>query len=208
VKHSDFDSAVAALRSGQVIAYPTETFFGLGADPFSKKAVDKLLEIKGRDLSAGIPLIIDSKHTLLGVLLQNSVECQEKLQRLLDRFWPGPLTIVFNPVEDFRCSLAAGILAADQTLAVRQSGCELARNLAKEIGGFITSTSANPKSLPPPTSAEMVSSYFSQMLVLDRCSTEQSAQQSLPSTILKVSSEPFEIIREGAISSIELNSFL
>ena len=127
------------MRSGEVIAYPTETLYGLGADPRNPKALEKLFSLKPRDQKMGITLIADESFSPPGSLAKD----------LAKKHWPGPLTMVMELEEQF----ADGIAAPDGSVAVRVSTSELARGLAKAAGGFITATSVNPHGQPPAKAA-------------------------------------------------------
>ncbi len=127
--------AVQALREGQVIAYPTETVYGLGANPFDEEAMNRLFEAKGRDRSNPILLIVASRTQLDRVvdgISPQALACMEA-------FWPGPLSILFprHP------SLPDMITAASDKVCVRCPGHDWARSLCKAFGGPVTSTSAN-----------------------------------------------------------------
>jgi len=127
--------AVQALREGQVIAYPTETVYGLGANPFDEEAMNRLFEAKGRDRSNPILLIVASRTQLDRVvdgISPQALACMEA-------FWPGPLSILFprHP------SLPDMITASSDKVCVRCPGLEWARSLCEAFGGPVTSTSAN-----------------------------------------------------------------
>ena len=81
------------LKDGGVIAFPTDTFYGLGADPFNKTAVDKIYEIKGRDSKKPLLLLIDAPAKLNDLVEEPSKDSV----KLIEKFWPGPLTILFKP---------------------------------------------------------------------------------------------------------------
>jgi L-threonylcarbamoyladenylate synthase len=127
--------AVQALREGQVIAYPTETVYGLGANPFDEEAMNRLFEAKGRDRSNPILLIVASRAQLDRVvdgISPQALNCMEA-------FWPGPLSILFprHP------SLPDMITAGSDKVCVRCPGHDWARSLCDAFGGPVTSTSAN-----------------------------------------------------------------
>lgn len=127
--------AARALREGKIIAYPTETVYGLGANPFDEEAMNRLFEAKGRDRSNPILLIVASRAQLERVvdgISPQALACMEA-------FWPGPLSILFprHP------SLPDMITAGGDKVCVRCPGLEWARSLCEAFGGPVTSTSAN-----------------------------------------------------------------
>ena len=199
-------AATALLRAGDVIAFPTETFFGLAALPDNQSAVDKLCACKSRGLEQGIPLIIDEAMRLDTWLLPEADAVRKAREVLQKHFWPGPLSLIV--AADFAATgFAEAIFGPAHSLAVRISPHPISRSLAKAAGGVITATSANPHGLVPPSLASEVTSYFPNMFVLPGASgaAEASADvPSLPSTLLDVRAFPFTILREGAISKQDL----
>lgn len=133
--------AVDALRAGEVIAYPTETLYGLGADPFDTDALDRLFEAKGRDRSNPVLLIVGSTDHLDRVVS----EIAPAAQVLIDDFWPGPLSIVMPK----HSKLPDAVTAGSDQVCVRCPGLPWARALCDAFGGAVTSTSANRSGEPP-----------------------------------------------------------
>ncbi len=127
--------AVRALRERQVIAYPTETVYGLGVNPFDEAAMNRLFEAKGRDRSNPILLIVASPEQLGRVVSAIS----PRARACMEAFWPGPLSILFprHP------SLPDIITAGSDKVCVRCPGLQWARALCEAFGGPVTSTSAN-----------------------------------------------------------------
>lgn len=185
--------AAEALRQGQVIAYPTETVYGLGANPFDEAAMNRLFEAKGRDRSNPILLIIASPEQLERVVSHVS----PRARALMEAFWPGPLSILFprHP------SLPAGITAGSNKVCVRCPGLEWARSLCAAFGGPVTSTSAN-RSGEPVVQSLVDLNLPGVELGFDG-GTLDSTQAS---TILDADSGT--ILREGAISREEIARIL
>ena len=182
--------AADALISGGVVAYPTDTLYGLGVDPTQAPAVEALCRLKTRSARAGIPLIASTP-----VQVESAVGVLPPLgRRLADRFWPGPLTLVFEPEADF----AAGVCAADGSVAIRVPAAAVARRLAALSGGPITATSANRAGRrPAATAAEVVTGLGAAVaLVLDG----PASLTGLPSTIVDVRGSEPRLIREGAVA--------
>lgn len=127
--------AVAALSKGEVIAYPAETMYGLGVDPLSLAAVERLFEVKGRLESNPIPVIVADEDQLLALVSEMSTDAR----KLMDRFWPGPLSLVFPKAPVVPDALTAG----RGDICVRCPASPIARALCARYGRGITSTSAN-----------------------------------------------------------------
>jgi L-threonylcarbamoyladenylate synthase len=141
------DYAALLIRRSGVVAYPTETFYGLGADALDAAASERIIEIKGRDVGKPLPLIV-ADLAQIGVL---SEVLPSSVRPLAEKFWPGPLTLVI-PIR----SGLGGALEGRSTAAVRVSGLPLARELARAVGGPLIATSANPSTGAPARSAEEV----------------------------------------------------
>lgn len=182
--------AVDALRRGDIVAYPTETLYGLAVDPRQPDAVARLRRVKGREARLGLPLIAGSLTQLesdLGPLPRLG-------RRLAETFWPGPLTLIFVPTAD----LAAGITAADTSVAVRVPGAEPARRLALACGHPITATSANPAGKRPAATGDEVESLFGPVISL--ILEQAGALQGAPSTIVDIRGDAPVLVRAGIVS--------
>ena len=179
-----------ALIAGGIVAYPTDTLYGLGVDPTQGPAVEALRRLKTRSSHAGIPLIASTP-----VQVQSAAGALPPLgRRLAARFWPGPLTLVFEPEAAF----AAGVCAADGSLAIRVPAAPAARRLAALCGGPITATSANRAGRrPAATGAEVVAGLGAAVaFVLDG----PAAPAGPPSTIVDVRGREARLIREGVVA--------
>ena len=192
--------AVGVLRSENLVLIPTETFYGIAADPCSEGAVGKLSGIKSRDLGAGIPLIVGSSAVATTLSDPGPPEILE-LRSLLERaFWPGPLTLVVSA--SGAKQIAAAVFGPNQTLAIRVSSHPIANRLAAASGGAITATSANPHGEPPPTTYADARAYFPEMEGIDALC----GGATKPSTLVLVTKLPFRILREGAITKAQLEA--
>ncbi len=178
-------AAAEALRRGEVVAYPTETVYGLGADPRSPEAVDRLFQVKGRAQDQPVLLIIAEPEDF-----ERIVVVSDAARRCIDAFWPGPLTLVLPAKGAF----PSGVQAPDGTVAVRCPACPAARALARAFGGPITSTSANRAGAPPALRAADAA-LDGVFCVLDGGELPPSA----PSTVYAPDRD--EILREGALSA-------
>jgi len=133
---SSWQHGLDALHAGGVIAYPTEAVFGLGCDPRNESALQKIIDIKGRDSHKGFILIAASQTQLAPYL----ASIQDPWQRQFDEHWPGPVTFVVPASDDVRNTLLTGFR---DTLAVRVSAHPVVRQLCEQYDGAIVSTSAN-----------------------------------------------------------------
>lgn len=131
----DVVAAVKALKSGGVVAYPTEAVYGLGCDPRDNNALQRILDIKHREAHKGFILIASNQQQLTPFLAPIQPEWQEQL----DKVWPGPVTFVI-PAASNVSELLSG---SRDTLAVRVSKHPLVVKLCDAFGGAIVSTSAN-----------------------------------------------------------------
>ncbi len=186
--------AIEILNRGGIIAYPTETFYGLGVKYDLENSLKKLIKLKKRPSEKGIPLIIGNKNQL-SLIAEHVNKTAEKL---MEKFWQGPLTLLLQAKK----SLSSVITAGTNKVAVRIPGESFALLLAKQIDFPITSTSANPSNLPPAKNAEMVLKYFNDeidMIFDYGCSTE-----ILPSTIVDTANDKIRVIREGLIKKNQI----
>ena len=184
----DVEVAAAALRAGELVVYPTETFYGLGALATLPAALERLTAAKLRPEGKPLPLVAADPAAAFAVWSR----VPDEARRLAARFWPGPLTLV--------APAAAGLpgsLVQDGAVGVRVPGSALARELARRAGGPVVSTSANPSGGPPPASPgtldpELLSRVD---LVLDGGPTPGGA----PSTVVRLGAGAPVLVREGAV---------
>jgi L-threonylcarbamoyladenylate synthase len=180
---------VDILKNGGIVVYPTETFYGLGVKFDMEDSLKKLYDIKQRPEEKAMPLIIGNK----GLLMVVAASINDTALSLIDRFWPGPLTLIFLAKEN----LSEYITAGTHMIAVRIPGESFALHLAKTANFPITATSANPSGFPPAQDAETAKKYFGDKvdLIIDGGHTSG----GLPSTIVNVTGNKMKILREGVI---------
>ncbi len=189
--------AVRIVRAGGVIAFPTETFYGLGADAQNEAAVEKIFRIKGRDFKNPLPLIVASDREVIPLVEQ----IPEAAQILMKAFWPGPLTLVFRASS----SVLPRLTADTGKIGIRVSSHPIARLLAEGLGGPLTATSANLSGGPECSSADAVMNALGNLP--DRIIDGGATPGGKGSTVLDVTVFPPRILREGAISgSLILNT--
>ena len=180
---------VDILKNGGIVVYPTETFYGLGVKFDMEDSLKKLYDIKQRPEEKAMPLIIGNK----GLLMVVAASINDTALSLIDRFWPGPLTLIFLAKEN----LSEYITAGTHMIAVRIPGESFALHLAKTASFPITATSANLSGTSPAQDAETVIRYFGDKidLIIDGGHTSG----GLPSTIVDVTGDKIKILREGVI---------
>jgi L-threonylcarbamoyladenylate synthase len=182
-------TAAEIIASGGVIAFRTDTFYGLGADPFNQTAVARIRELKGREDDKPILLLVSDAAVVERVIAERS----PAFTRAAAAFWPGPLTIIGVAV----AALPQEITAGTGTVGVRLPAAETVRTLVRECGGVLTATSANLSGREPARSAEQVAHYFPhglQLIVDDGLVTATE-----PSTVLDATTTTPRIVREGAL---------
>jgi L-threonylcarbamoyladenylate synthase len=181
--------AVKIIAEGGVIAFRTDTFYGLGADPFNAGAVAKIRELKGREENKPILLLLAGAGDADRFIADRS----QAFEEMARKYWPGPLTIVGAAVRDLPPQVTAGT----GTIGVRVPADESVRELMRACGGALTATSANPSGREPARSAEEVRGYFGNRLDLVIDGGEVTATE--PSTVLDVTTVPPRVVRQGAI---------
>lgn len=190
--------AIDALNAGELVVYPTETFYAVGADPFSNAALDRLFAVKGRAAARLVALIAGDRDSAFSL----ASEIPPAARRLADLFWPGPLTLILPA----RSGLPAPISGPDLRVAVRVSPHPIARALTRALGRPITATSANRSGEPPArTLAEARAALGDKVKVFLEGGTLTAAA---PSTIVSVTSDEWTVVRAGAIEERELAAAL
>jgi L-threonylcarbamoyladenylate synthase len=178
------------LRGGGVVAFPTETFYGLGADANREAAVEKIFRLKGRAIQNPISVIVDTEREVIPF-----VESLPSVARILmQKFWPGALTLLFAAAPAVLPRLTAGT----GKIGIRVSSHPVARLIAKRLAGPLTATSANISGGPECSTAGEVRSVFGDRLdaIIDGGTTPG----GLGSTILDLTVSPPLILREGVVS--------
>jgi L-threonylcarbamoyladenylate synthase len=192
----EIDRAVEALRDGEVVAFPTETVYGLGADAQNPDAVRKVFELKGRP--ATHPLIVHLDHPRL--LERWALNVPPAAQALAERFWPGPLTLVLRRAPAVDLAITGG----QDTVAVRVPNHPVAQQLLRAFGGGIVAPSANRYGRVSPTRAEHVREEFGDAVkvILDG----GDCKIGLESTIVSCVDAVPRVLRPGGITLSQLRS--
>ncbi|RLI06448.1 threonylcarbamoyl-AMP synthase [Candidatus Bathyarchaeota archaeon] len=188
--------AAVIIRLGGVVIYPTDTVYGLGCDPANVDATRRICEIKGR-ADKTLPLACSDVEAAKRIVEFNPIA-----ERLAERFWPGPLTMVLPAKVDYPIWVTHGA----RTLGVRVPGHPVARRLAKLSGGVIVTTSANKSGEPPPKTALEAAEQIGEEvdLILDA----GPAPLKQPSTVLDLSGDELWIIRPGPIKAEDIKKAL
>lgn len=189
--------AAEILAKGGVIAYPTETFYGLGADATNEQAIKKIYAIKGRNFSSPISIIIDCEENL-HALVSEIPSCALEL---IKSFWPGPLTIVFKASDKVLPILTAGT----GKIGIRISSHAGARIIAQKLGHPLTATSANLSGAAECSTAGEVLQQIGNKVeaIVDLGKTAGGKG----STIIDVTSDPPKILREGIIDRLTISKY-
>jgi L-threonylcarbamoyladenylate synthase len=186
--------AIAALKRGEVIVFPTETLYGLGVDALNPAAVDKVFQLKGRDPGNPIPVLVASRDMLDSLI----VSVSPLAARLMKKFWPGPLTLVLPA----RKEVLPPLLNRSGAIGVRISSQPIATELVRTLGRPLTATSANPTGHPPARTIEQARHYFDGSIEKFIDGGELTAK--IGSTVAAVIGDTIRIIRQGEIPSDEL----
>ena len=192
------ERAKEVLLQGGLVACPTESFYGLAVDATNEEAIRRLFALKKRTAGHPILLLIPSVELISEYVIRISPVAH----RLINEFWPGGLTLVFEASENISPLLTAGT----GKIGLRLSNHPLATALARAIGAPVTGTSANISGTPPCCSAKEVLVSFGEDidLIIDGGETAG----GIGSTILDVTVDPPQILRNGMVQSRQLERFI
>ena len=186
--------AIASMRHGGVVAFPTDTVYGLGASIAHEPALARIYDIKGRPGNKPLPILV--AHA--GEVAKVSDDADPDLLRLAAQFWPGPLTVVVSGRPD----LPPEVLAPDGTIGVRVPDHSVALTIAQRNGGAIAVTSANRSGQPPACTAEEIRDQLG--ADVDVILDGGIAPCGLPSTVIRREGDTISILREGAIPTARI----
>lgn len=192
------NQAAEIIAQGGVIAFRTDTFYGLGADPFNRDAIRRIRELKGREEAKPILLLISDLSEVERFVTNQS----ELFKTVARRYWPGPLTLIGIAHPELPVELTAGT----NSIGLRLPEDENVRAFVRACGGALTATSANISGSAPARAAQEVEDYFVEGIDLILDGGEVTAMQ--PSTVLDLTGTEPRLIREGAISSNDLKQLL
>lgn len=198
LKAEDLGAIAAAaemLRQGHLVAFPTDTLYGVGAAAFNAEAIAQLYQVKGRSRLKGIPILLSDYHYLEYVVR----EIPESASAYCTRYWPGPLTLIMPKHPEL-----PGNMSLNDGVAVRVPDHPVARELIRAAGGMVATSSANRSGQQPACTGaqamQALSGRVSAVLDAGPC------PESMASTIVDCRGETPVIIREGPIPAAELLS--
>lgn len=188
------EEAARLLKSGHLIAFPTDTLYGVGADILNAQAIQQLYVAKGRSLKKGIPVLLSDIGKLEDIVRQTP----DFALSLAQKFWPGPLTLIL-PKQDH----IPGIISPDDNVAVRVPDNDVARKFIRAAGGMVVTSSANRSGEPPALNAQEALAALGDSIaaVLDG----GRVVLGVASTIVDCTISPPRILREGPLSTKDLS---
>jgi L-threonylcarbamoyladenylate synthase len=186
------DRAATVLRDGGLVAFPTDTVYGVAALPWGRDAVAKLYIAKQRPRSMPIPLLLSDAAQLSKV-----ATLAQELEPLTERFWPGGLTLVLPKTE-----AVIDVISPGPTVAVRVPDLVLARAIIREAGGVLAVTSANLSGQPSPVTAQDVEHQLGGRI--DLIIDGGPCPEGIPSSLLDCTTSPPTLLRQGAVSEAAL----
>lgn len=187
--------AAATIRSGRLVVYPTETVYGVGADACSDEAVAKVFSVKVRPIEDPISIAVSSLE-----MARQFTQMTPKAEAIFKKFLPGPLTVILEA----KPTVSKLLMAGTEKVGVRVPEHQVTLKLLDFVGGPITSTSANLSGKPAPSTAREALDQLGKNvdLVLD----SGKCKLGVPSTVVDLTKEPFEVLREGPITKKEILS--
>ncbi len=191
--------AARIVYGGGIIAFPTDTFYGLGACPFDARAVQRIVELKERSRRVAPILVLIRSRADLSALVG---EITPAAERLMEVYWPGPLTLVFRAAKAAPAMLTAGT----GTIGVRLPAHSDVQRVLEAVGGPLTGTSANRSGRPPATTADDVERALGDDV--DAILNGGATPGGLPSTVVDTTVTPPRVIREGRVPMASLRSVL
>ncbi|NDQ58662.1 MAG: threonylcarbamoyl-AMP synthase [Acidipila sp.] len=190
--------AAQFIARGKVVAIPTDTFYGLAADPFNLSAVEQIYQIKGRPESRALPILVNSVEQA-GTLVR---DLPSNFFKLAEKFWPGALTMVMEASH----RLPLKVTGNTGRVALRMPDAQVVLSLIESVGGPVTGTSANLSGHPSCTNADLLVAQLGDRLTLVLDGGETGAV--LASTILDLRENTWRIVREGRISEEQIRALL
>jgi L-threonylcarbamoyladenylate synthase len=186
--------AASFIRRGRVIAIPTDTFYGLCADPFNLYAVERVFLLKGRPETRALPILVNSIEQAVSLVR----DVPDAFLTLANKFWPGALTLVVEATH----RLPLKVTGNTGRVALRWADSRIATAVIEAAGSPVTGTSANLSSHPSCTNAEQIVGQLGDRvpLILDAGDTGG----TLASTIVRIDGDAWKIAREGAVPDSEI----
>ncbi|MGH9716694.1 MAG: L-threonylcarbamoyladenylate synthase [Candidatus Acidiferrales bacterium] len=188
------DYAASFIKRGRVVAIPTDTFYGLSADPFNLAAVERVFRVKGRPESQALPILVSSIEQAATLIR----EMPDPFLMLAHKFWPGGLTLIVEATH----RLPLKVTGNTGRVAVRWPNCKIATALIESAEGPITGTSANLSGHPSCSNAQQIVEQLDGRLPLILDGGDSGG--TLASTIVRITGDDWSIAREGAVPNAEI----
>ena len=187
------NEAAQIIKNGELVAFPTETVYGLGADGFNEAACRRLYEVKGRPNDKPLSLMVANRE-----MIDDIAEVSPIAEELIKAFLPGPLTLILNK----KSAVPNFVTAGSQTVGIRMPDNQIALALIKAADCPIAAPSANPSEAPAPTTAQAVLKYFDSKipLILDGGACDI----GFSSTIVDLTADTPAILRCGVINKSDI----
>jgi Sua5/YciO/YrdC/YwlC family protein len=195
VKSSEMNEIISTIKNGKVVAFPTETVYGLGVKFGSVEALDLLMEAKNREYSKAITLMVANKQEI-----ENYAYISHDAKKIISRFMPGMLTLVFKKKENVDSKMTNG----KETIGIRIPDNDFVLSLLKEAGPMLV-TSANLSNHPNTTSTKEVLEQLDGRIDLI---VDGETKDSIASTVIDVSGKDIKILREGKITQKQIEEVI
>jgi L-threonylcarbamoyladenylate synthase len=192
------DYAASFIQRGEIVSIPTDTFYGISADPFNLFAVERIFQVKGRPETRALPILVNSIEQ--AVTLARDVS--DTFLMLAHKFWPGALTLVVDATH----RLPLKVTGNTGRVALRWANSQIATALIEAAGGPVTGTSANLSGHPSCTNVQELVGQLGERipLILDAGDTGG----TLASTIVRIDGDSWSIARQGALPDAEIHRAL
>jgi L-threonylcarbamoyladenylate synthase len=197
IGRSALEQTVTALAAGGVAIFPTDTVYGIAANVFRPHAIRRIYRLKGRSYKKPLPFLVANVDQALALVKPPG----KKLRRLLDKYWPGPLTVVFDT-----SALGRWTTGGKDTLALRIPAHPVTLSILNEMGQPLAVTSANRSGQREAVTGKEAEGLFGKRV--DVLVDAGPCPGGVPSTVINVSSTHWTLVREGAIKKKELLRFL
>ncbi|MCC7433011.1 threonylcarbamoyl-AMP synthase [Candidatus Peregrinibacteria bacterium] len=196
MKIVDIDKAVQILKTGNLVVIPTETVYGLAADGLNEDAVAKIFSEKGRPQSNPLILHVSSLEMLEKLVEEINVD----QRKLINKFWPGPLTLLFKK----KLIVPKNVTAGRETVCVRMPKHDKTLEIIKKLGRPLAAPSANRSGRPSPTTFKDANFEMPNIAIVDGGALEL----GIESTIVDLTDDKFTLLRAGSLDVVEIEKFL
>jgi L-threonylcarbamoyladenylate synthase len=189
------DYAATFIKRGRVVSVPTDTFYGLSADPFNLAAVERVFQVKGRAETKALPILINSVEQAVSLVR----DVPDVFLTLANKFWPGALTLVVEATH----RLPLKVTGNTGRVALRWADSRVVTALIEAVGGPVTGTSANLSGRPSCTNAEQILQQLGDRLPLILDSGDTGG--TMASTIVRIDGDEWSVVREGALPEADIH---